>query len=103
MHADIEFPDQSMAWVIKNVLPPGISGLMFIAIIAALQSSIDSGINSTSLMITRDIRHVLFKNADRDKDLVIGRYLTLILLLAAMACAPLIADMPTWLPPGTAT
>ena len=93
MHADIEFPDQSMAWVVKEVLPPGISGLMFIAIIAALQSSIDSGINSTSLVITRDIRHVLFKNADRSKDLVIGRYLTLILLLAAMATAPLIAEM----------
>jgi SSS family solute:Na+ symporter len=93
MHADIAFPDQAMAWVIKNVLPPGISGLMFIAIIAALQSSIDSGINSTSLMITRDIRHVLFKHADRSKDLVIGRYLTLVLLLAGMATAPLIAEM----------
>ena len=93
MQADIDFPDQAMAWVIKNVLPPGISGLMFIAIIAALQSSIDSGINSTSLMITRDIRHVLFKNADKSRDLVVGRYLTVILLLAAMATAPLIANM----------
>ncbi|NKC01518.1 MAG: sodium/solute symporter [Pseudomonadales bacterium] len=93
LHADIEFPDQAMAWVIKNVLPPGISGLMFIAIIAALQSSIDSGINSTSLMITRDIRHVLFKNVDKSKDLIVGRYLTLVLLLAAMATAPLISKM----------
>ena len=93
MHADIEFPDQSMAWVIKNVLPPGLSGLMFIALIAALQSSIDSGINSTSLMVTRDIRRVLFKDADPDRDLVIGRYLTLVLLLAAMLTAPLIAEM----------
>ena len=84
MHADIDFPDQAMAWVIRDVLPPGLSGLMFIAIIAALQSSIDSGINSTSLMVTRDIRHVVNKNADPDKDLVIGRYLTLIFLLAAM-------------------
>ena len=66
---------------------------MFIALIAALQSSIDSGINSTSLMVTRDIRRVLFKNADPDRDLVIGRYLTLVLLLAAMVTAPLIAEM----------
>ncbi|SVB75714.1 uncharacterized protein METZ01_LOCUS228568, partial [marine metagenome] len=72
MHAEIEYPDQAMAWVIKEVLPPGISGLMFIAIIAALQSTIDSSINSTSLLITRDIRHVLFKQADRSKDLIIG-------------------------------
>ena len=93
MHADIEFPDQALAWVIKNVLPPGLSGLMFIALIAALQSSIDSGINSTSLMVTRDIRHVLFKNANPDDDLKIGRYLTLVFLLAAMLTAPLIATM----------
>lgn len=93
MHAQIEFPDQAMAWVIKEVLPPGLSGLMFIALIAALQSSIDSGLNSTALLVTRDVRHVLFKNADKSKDLVIGRYLTLAFLLAAMLTAPLIANM----------
>ena len=93
MHAEIEYPDQAMAWVIKEVLPPGISGLMFIAIIAALQSTIDSSINSTSLLITRDIRHVLFRQADRSKDLLIGRYLTVGLLLLAMATAPMISAM----------
>ena len=93
MHARIEYPDMALPWVIKNVLPPGISGLMFIALIAALQSSIDSGINSTSLLLTRDIRHVLMKNADKSKDLKIGRMITLGLLLCAMAIAPLIAKM----------
>ncbi|MFK7915579.1 MAG: SLC5 family protein [Pseudomonadales bacterium] len=92
LHAQIEYPDMALPWVVKNVLPPGISGLMFIAIIAALQSSVDSGINSTSLMVTRDIRGVLFKNADRSKDLAIGRWLTLIILLLAMACAPFISN-----------
>ena len=93
MHAQIEYPDMALPWVIKNVLPPGLSGLMFIAIIAALQSSIDSGINSTSLMITRDVRHVLFGDTDPEKDLRVGRYLTLILLLAAMCFAPVMSTM----------
>jgi uncharacterized sodium:solute symporter family permease YidK len=44
-------------------------------------------------MITRDIRHVVLKNANPENDLKIGRYLTLILLLLAMCTAPLIADM----------
>jgi len=66
---------------------------MFIAIIAALQSTIDSGINSTSLLVTRDIRHVLYKNANPENDLKIGRYLTLILLLLAMCVAPVVAEM----------
>ena len=93
MKADIEYPDMALPWVIKNVLPPGISGLMFVAIIAALQSSIDSGVNSTSLMITRDIRHVLIKNHNPEKDLIVGRYLTLVLLLSSMCIAPFIGDL----------
>ena len=93
MHAQIEYPDMALPWIIKNVLPPGISGLMFIAIIAALQSTIDSSVNSTSLMLTRDVRHVLIENANPDNDLKVGRILTLVLLLLAMCTAPLVAEM----------
>jgi SSS family solute:Na+ symporter len=93
MMAEIDYPDMALPWVIKNVLPVGVSGLMFVAIIAALQSSIDSSINSTALMITRDIRHVLIKNHDPESDLKIGRFLTLTLLLTAMSIAPYIGDL----------
>ena len=44
-------------------------GTLFVAIIAALQSTIDSGINSTSLMITRDILHALLKDGSIENDL----------------------------------
>ena len=93
MMADIEYPDMALPWVIKNVLPVGVSGLMFVAIIAALQSSIDSSINSTALMITRDIRHVLMKNHNPESDLKIGRLLTLGLLLSAMSIAPYVGNL----------
>lgn len=92
MNAQIEYPDMSLPWVIKNVLPPGLSGLMFIAIIAALQSSLDSSLNATSLMITRDIRRVVFPRADPDKDLMVGRLVTFVLLIAGMLFAPMIGD-----------
>ena len=84
MKADIDYPDMALPWIIKNVLPAGISGLMFVAIIAALQSTIDSGINSTSLMITRDIRHVLLNDDSTENDLKIGRYLTLLILVLSL-------------------
>lgn len=93
MHADIEYPDMALPWVVKNVLPPGLSGLMFVAIIAALQSSIDSSINSTALMITRDVRGVLKGRVDSVEDLKIGRQLTLVVLLIGMAIAPFIGEM----------
>lgn len=67
--ADIDYQDMALPWIIKNILPAGISGLMFVAIIAALQSTIDSGINSTSLMITRDILHALLKDGSIENDL----------------------------------
>ena len=66
---------------------------MFVAIIAALQSSIDSSINSTALIITRDIRHVLMKNHNPESDPAIGRLLTLALLLSAMCIAPYIGNL----------
>ena len=93
MKADIDYPDMALPWIIKNVLPAGISGLMFVAIIAALQSTIASGINSTSLMITRDIRHVLLNDDSTENDLKIGRYLTLLILVIAMSIAPFIGEL----------
>ncbi len=90
MMADIAAPDMALPWVIKNVLPPGLSGLMFVAVIAALQSTLDSILNSTSLLITRDIRGVLSKQHDPDKDLRIGRAISLIILLLGMAVAPVV-------------
>ncbi len=93
MKAQIEYPDMALPWVIKNVLPPGLSGLMFVALIAALQSTVDSTLNSTSLMITRDIRGVLMRNADRSRDLAVGRMLTGFILLVAMLMAPQIGNL----------
>jgi SSS family solute:Na+ symporter len=66
---------------------------MFIAIIAALQSSIDSGINSTALMITRDIRGVFVRDATPESELRLGRWLTLAILLGGMVFAPYIGDL----------
>lgn len=90
MMAEIAAPDMALPWVIKNVLPPGLSGLMFVAVIAALQSTLDSILNSTSLLITRDIRGVLSKSHNPDKDLKIGRTISLIILLLGMAVAPVV-------------
>ena len=66
---------------------------MFVAVIAALQSSLDSSINATSLMVTRDIRHVLIKDHNPDRDLAVGRWISLVLLLSAMVIAPFISDL----------
>ena len=93
MAADISDADMAMPWVIRELLPPGLSGLMFIALIAALQSSIDSGVNATALMVTRDIAGVLSKQSNPARELKIGRITALCILLLGMLCAPLIQHM----------
>lgn len=93
MGAEIAYPDAALPWVIKHVLPAGLSGLVFVAIIAALQSSLDSSLNSTSLLITRDLRGVLMPGRRPERDLAVGRLWTLLILLAGMAGAPLIGDL----------
>ena len=93
LQAPIDNSDMALPWVIKNVLPPGVSGLMFVALIAALQSSLDSALNSTSLMVTRDIRYVLVKNADKSNDLRFGRMTSFAMLLFGMLFAPAIERM----------
>jgi SSS family solute:Na+ symporter len=90
--AELRYPDMALPWVVKHLLPPGLSGLMFIALIAALQSTIDSAINSTALMIVRDIRGVLGRRTvpDGARDLVLGRRISIAILLGAMAFAPFV-------------
>jgi SSS family solute:Na+ symporter len=85
-------PDQALPWVVKNLLPPGISGLLFVAFIAALQSSISSTMNSTAVMITRDIVGVVAEKKPSDAmELKLGRYITFAVLIVGMACAPITA------------
>lgn len=85
--------DQALPWVVKNLLPPGVSGLMFVAFIAALQSSISSTLNSASVMITRDILGVIGKKSLNDaEELKLGRMITLAALAAGILCAPLTAQ-----------
>ncbi|TAL30650.1 MAG: sodium transporter [Spirochaetes bacterium] len=84
--------DQALPWVVKNLLPPGVSGLLFVSFIAALQSSISSTLNSTSVMVTRDIMGVLSKRDDDALELRLGRRITMIALVAGIFCAPLTGE-----------
>lgn len=88
----ITHQDQALPWVIKHVLPAGISGLMFVAFIAALQSSIDSTMNSTSVMIVRDIINLMRTEPLSDKaQLRLGKLFTFLILIVGIIFAPITA------------
>jgi len=91
----ISNPDQALPWVIKNLLPPGLAGLVFVAFIAALHSSVDSTLNSASTLWTRDIyqRYIRRKASDRHY-LLVGRILTGCFVIFGVIFAPVTAKFP---------
>ncbi len=50
-----DMADNIFPWFIVNGLPPGITGLVVAGVFAAAMSSIDSGVNSITAVVTRDV------------------------------------------------
>ncbi|MEE4217720.1 MAG: sodium/solute symporter [Xanthomonadales bacterium] len=89
MQADLQYSDQALPWLMKNVLPHGMAGLLLVALIAAFQSTLDSSLNSISLVITRDVYGVL--SSKPINELMWGKILTFIVLLVAALLTPIIS------------
>jgi SSS family solute:Na+ symporter len=88
-------PDQAFPWVMRNLLPVGLSGLVFASFIAALLSSMDSTINSTATLITRDIYQKFIKKDASDKHyLLLGRLITVLLVGWGIFFAPITDRFP---------
>lgn len=82
-HADRAYP-----WLL-GLLPSGIKGLAFAALVAAIVSSLASMLNSTSTIFTMDIyRQFINKNASETKTVNVGRITAAISLVIAGLIAP---------------
>jgi SSS family solute:Na+ symporter len=91
----LEDGDKALPLMIKEVLPPGLIGLMFAAFFAALMSSVDSLLNSTATLFTKDIyQPYINKNASDKNLLIVGRLTTLVLLVIGVATSPISAEYP---------
>jgi SSS family solute:Na+ symporter len=87
--------DRAFPWLIRNLLPAGLAGLVFAAFMAALISSVDSTLNSAATVWTRDIyQRFIVKNASDRHYLKVGRILTLVFVLWAIAFAPVTKQFP---------
>jgi len=85
----LEDGDQALPLMIKKLLPPGLIGLLFAAFFAGLMSSIDSMLNSTATLWTKDIYEKFFKKGAPDKHyLFVGKITTVVILFFGIATAP---------------
>lgn len=86
---EIDSPDAAYPTLILKLLPQGLAGIMFAALIGAVMSSLDSMLNSAATIFSMDIykRH-LAKDADPKKLVKVGRIVTFICVVIACSWAP---------------
>ena len=93
---DLADGERAVPHMIAVLLPPGLRGLMFVALFAALMSSVDSTLNSATTIWTNDLygRYYRWKHKkelDEQRGLWVGRIVTVLFIVGAAAMAPQIA------------
>jgi len=100
LYPELEKPDEAVPKLVRELLPPGLKGLVFAAFFAALMSSVDSYLNSATTIIISDgykpaTRVLLGKDPDDRHCLLLTRVLTGVLIVAAGFLAPYIDQFET--------
>ncbi len=89
-HPGLEDGDEAMPTLIKALLPPGLRGLLLAAFLAGLMSSIDSMLNSTATLWTKDIYEKYIRKDASDRHyLLVGRCATVALLVLGVVTSPI--------------
>jgi SSS family solute:Na+ symporter len=95
MYPGLSDGDEAFPTLLSNLLPPGLGGLVFAAFFAGRMSSIDSVLNSTATLFTKDIYQRYARRSAEDKHyLKVGRYVTVILLVLGVATSKVSGYFP---------
>lgn len=85
--------DQAYPYLIKNLLPMGLRGIMFAALFGAVMSSLDSMLNSASTIFTIDLYKRHWKKEASSRSLVtVGRIMTGVFVLVGCLWAPIVSS-----------
>lgn len=90
----VQMADQAYPVMIREILPAGLSGIMFAALFGALMSSVDSMLNSAATIFTMDFykRHWRPERTSAHY-LRVGRIATGVLAVVGCIWAPVVANM----------
>ncbi|MEM7387423.1 MAG: sodium/solute symporter [Verrucomicrobiota bacterium] len=99
LYPTLEDADRAVPRLVADLLPPGVMGLVFAAFFAALMSSVDSYLNSSTTILISDVYRPVKQWMGRvvwDREcLLAGRVLTVILIISAGLLAPVIQRFET--------
>ena len=76
-----------------QLMPVGIKGLVFAALVAAIVSSLSSMTNSVATIFTMDVYRSINSGLSQSQEVKVGRIVSLVSLIIAMICAkPLLGN-----------
>ncbi len=91
----MEDGDHAFPTLVKSLLPPGLRGLLFAGFLAGLMSTIDSILNSTATLWTKDVyERFLRKGASGRHYMIVGQLTTVVLLIFGVLTSPLSRQFP---------
>ncbi len=94
LNAPLEKPDQAYPWLMHSFIPPGVKGIAFAALVAAIVSSLASMVNSISTIFTMDIYKEYISPKSSEARLVkVGRLFGMMSLMIAVFIAPLLGNL----------
>lgn len=88
--AEIQQGDLAFPFLVKKLLPAGLRGIIFAALLGAVMSSLDSMLNSASTIFTIDIynRHFVKGHVGGRQLITVGRIATAVFVIFACILAP---------------
>ena len=94
MGVELGKSDEAYPWLLSHLIPTGIKGLAFAALIAAIVSSLASMMNSISTIFTMDIyKPYIEKEATEGRLVKVGRLSSFSALLIAVAITPMLTTL----------
>jgi SSS family solute:Na+ symporter len=92
----LEKSDDIYPTMVHDILPPGLTGLVFAAFLAALMSSVDSYLNSAATLWTKDIYQALFlPNKSHRHYMIVGKIFISIFIVLGVLLAPVAGRFPS--------
>ena len=94
MNADIVKADEAYPWLLQNIVPVGLKGLIFAALIAAIVSSFSAIINSASTIFTMDLYKPFFHTEASDRQMLkVGRLSSVAVVILSVFVAASLGNL----------
>lgn len=95
LYPDLPTPDLAFSTLAFDLLPIGVRGIVLAALVAAITSTVDSVLNSSSTLMTMDLVRPLRPGISDRALVMIGRLTTVLVTIIAVIWAPNIINFPS--------